>query len=75
VPDPAKGEILVLLTTTEISPEELRARLAEAGLPNLWVPKLIQRVDQIPMLGTGKTDLKKCRELALEVFSPPAKKT
>jgi acyl-[acyl-carrier-protein]-phospholipid O-acyltransferase/long-chain-fatty-acid--[acyl-carrier-protein] ligase len=65
IPDQAKGEALVLLTTQAVTPEQLRARLAERGLPNLWVPKIIHRVERIPMLGTGKTDLKQCRELAL----------
>ncbi len=65
VPDAAKGESLVLLTTHEVTVEVLRARLSDAGVPNLWVPKVIKRVDKIPMLGTGKTDLKRCRELAL----------
>jgi acyl-[acyl-carrier-protein]-phospholipid O-acyltransferase/long-chain-fatty-acid--[acyl-carrier-protein] ligase len=73
VPDAAKGELLVLLTTENITLEELRARLTEAGLPNLWVPKVLKRVDRIPLLGSGKTDLKRCRELALESFSSPAK--
>jgi acyl-[acyl-carrier-protein]-phospholipid O-acyltransferase/long-chain-fatty-acid--[acyl-carrier-protein] ligase len=40
--------------------------LLEAGLTNLWVPKIIVKVASIPMLGTGKTDLKACRALALE---------
>ena len=44
-------------------------KLGEAGVPNLWMPKAVRRVDKIPMLGTGKTDLKRCRELALE-FDP-----
>ena len=65
VPDPVKGEALVLLTTQDITLEDLRARLTGAGVPNLWVPRLIKRVDRIPMLGSGKTDLKGCRELAL----------
>jgi acyl-[acyl-carrier-protein]-phospholipid O-acyltransferase/long-chain-fatty-acid--[acyl-carrier-protein] ligase len=65
IPDQAKGEALVLLTTQAVTPEQLRARLAERGLPNLWVPKIVHRVERIPMLGTGKTDLKQCRELAL----------
>jgi acyl-[acyl-carrier-protein]-phospholipid O-acyltransferase/long-chain-fatty-acid--[acyl-carrier-protein] ligase len=34
-------------------------------MPGLWVPKLIRRVEKIPVLGTGKLDLKACRELAL----------
>lgn len=65
VPDAAKGEALVLLTTQDVTPEVLRTKLADAGVPNLWVPKIIRRVEKIPMLGTGKTDLKRCRELAL----------
>ena len=45
---------------------DLRAKLLEAGFPNLWVPKIIIKVAAIPVLGTGKTDLKGCRNLALE---------
>jgi acyl-[acyl-carrier-protein]-phospholipid O-acyltransferase/long-chain-fatty-acid--[acyl-carrier-protein] ligase len=67
VPDATKGEAIVLLTTHEVTPEALRSKLGELGVPNLWVPKIIKRVEKIPMLGTGKTDLKRCRELALEV--------
>lgn len=66
VPDAAKGEALVLLTTREVTAEELRTRLTAAGVPNLWIPKIVRRVDKIPILGTGKTDLKACREMALE---------
>ena len=66
IPDATKGEALVLLTTQDVAPDALRGRLSDVGVPNLWVPKIIKRVEQIPMLGTGKTDLKRCRELALE---------
>lgn len=65
IPDTAKGEALVLLTTEPITVEELRARLLDGGLPNLWIPRNIQRVESIPMLGSGKLDLKGCQELAL----------
>jgi acyl-[acyl-carrier-protein]-phospholipid O-acyltransferase/long-chain-fatty-acid--[acyl-carrier-protein] ligase len=65
VPDPARGEALVLLTTQEVSGDAVRDTLTLAGLPNLWVPKTILRVESIPMLGTGKVDLKVCRELAM----------
>ncbi|WP_255558869.1 AMP-binding protein [Horticoccus luteus] len=67
VPDAAKGEALVLLTTVEINADELRTRLLAAGLPALWVPKIIRRVEKIPVLGTGKLDLKRCRDLAIEL--------
>ncbi|MEI6463284.1 MAG: AMP-binding protein [Verrucomicrobiota bacterium] len=69
VPDPTKGEALVLLTTQDVTADVLRARLMALDVPNLWVPKIIHRVDQIPMLGTGKTDLKRCREIAVEAVT------
>jgi acyl-[acyl-carrier-protein]-phospholipid O-acyltransferase/long-chain-fatty-acid--[acyl-carrier-protein] ligase len=67
VPDSVKGEALVLLTTQDVTVEQLRTRLLEAGLPNLWIPKIVRRVAKIPILGTGKTDLKVCHNLALEL--------
>ena len=66
IPDETKGEALVMLTTLEVDPAELRKKLTEAGLPNLWIPKKIQRIEAIPLLGSGKLDLKRCGELALE---------
>ncbi len=66
VPDAAKGEALVLLTSLAINGDDLRQKLFDVGLPNLWIPKVIRRVEKIPLLGSGKTDLRGCRELALE---------
>ncbi|MFZ9681863.1 MAG: AMP-binding protein [Cephaloticoccus sp.] len=66
VPDVAKGEALVLLTTQDVTSDQVREKLLAAGLPSLWIPKLIRRVEAIPVLGTGKLDLKACREAALE---------
>lgn len=65
VPDVNKGEALVLLAVVEISLEAVREKLLAAGLPNLWVPRVILRVEKIPVLGTGKLDVKGCREVAL----------
>jgi acyl-[acyl-carrier-protein]-phospholipid O-acyltransferase/long-chain-fatty-acid--[acyl-carrier-protein] ligase len=65
VPDQAKGEALVLLAACNLSLEEVRERLLAAGLPNLWIPRRIKRVEKIPILGSGKLDLGKCKELAL----------
>lgn len=64
VPDSTKGEALVLLTSLELSVDEVRDRLLAAGLPNLWVPRVVRKVNRIPVLGTGKLDLKGVRELA-----------
>jgi acyl-[acyl-carrier-protein]-phospholipid O-acyltransferase/long-chain-fatty-acid--[acyl-carrier-protein] ligase len=67
VPDEAKGEALVLLSVVDIDLGELRKKLHEAGMPNLWIPKHVQRVESIPVLASGKLDLKRCQELAMEM--------
>ncbi len=66
VPDEAKGETLVLLAARDIDQSELRTKLTTAGLPNLWIPKKIRRIEAIPVLASGKLDLKRCKDLALE---------
>ena len=43
----------------------MRARLLEGGLPLLWVPKRVVRIERIPVLATGKLDLSGCRRIAL----------
>src|SRR4029077_6066378 len=45
VQDEAKGEALVLLSAIDIDLAELRSKLHEAGVPNLWIPKQVQRVE------------------------------
>jgi len=67
IPDASKGEALVLLTTKDVTLADVRAKLLAAGFANLWVPKVICKVDAVPVLGTGKTDLKACRALAIEL--------
>jgi acyl-[acyl-carrier-protein]-phospholipid O-acyltransferase / long-chain-fatty-acid--[acyl-carrier-protein] ligase len=66
VQDEAKGEALVLLSAVDIDLAELRSKLHEAGVPNLWIPKQVQRVEAIPVLASGKLDLKKCQALAIQ---------
>ncbi|MDD2708487.1 MAG: MFS transporter [Verrucomicrobiae bacterium] len=66
VPDPVKGEALLVLSAVEITLEQVREKLTSAGLPNLWIPKAIKRVEKIPTLSTGKLDLKGCEHLARE---------
>jgi acyl-[acyl-carrier-protein]-phospholipid O-acyltransferase/long-chain-fatty-acid--[acyl-carrier-protein] ligase len=62
--DPTKGEQLVVLHTVDLDTEKVREALAAAGLPNLWIPRNFRRVERIPVLGTGKMDLKAIAELA-----------
>ncbi|MEX2139895.1 MAG: AMP-binding protein [Pirellulales bacterium] len=75
VPDERKGERLVVLhTKLEKSPQQICRELAAAGLPNLWIPSpdSFVEVQQIPVLGTGKFDLKGMKEVALARFSSAA---
>ena len=65
VQDDTKGEALVVLSAVGIDLAELRSKLHEAGVPNLWIPKQIQRVEAIPVLASGKLDLKRCQALAV----------
>ena len=64
VPDSAKGEALVLLSSIEIDLPQLRSALANSGVPNLWIPRTIRRVDAIPLLASGKLDLAGCKKMA-----------
>ena len=65
LPDPRRGERLVLLTTAhDVTRPDLTALAQSAGLPELWVPTAIFQVDAVPLLGTGKTDAVAARALA-----------
>jgi acyl-[acyl-carrier-protein]-phospholipid O-acyltransferase/long-chain-fatty-acid--[acyl-carrier-protein] ligase len=54
----------VLLSSVEVDLPALRTKLASSGVPNLWIPKMVRRVDAIPVLASGKLDLAGCKKLA-----------
>ena len=57
VPDPKKGEQLVLVTDRPDASREALVRFAqERGIGELLVPKTLRVVEAVPLLGTGKTD-------------------
>lgn len=62
--DEDKGESLVLLAATDITLSQAKDALRRAGISNLWQPKHIVKIDKIPLLPSGKLDLKKISELA-----------
>ena len=66
VQDEAKGEALILLASADVDLAQVRDKLHDAGVPNLWIPKKVQRVDSIPVLASGKLDLKNCQQLAAQ---------
>lgn len=70
VSDVRKGERLIVLHTgLGIPPEEICRRLRAAGLPPLWIPSpdSFWQIDEIPVLGSGKLDLKRVRDAAEEL--------
>ncbi|HOY68237.1 MAG TPA: acyl-[ACP]--phospholipid O-acyltransferase [Candidatus Ozemobacteraceae bacterium] len=72
IPDERKGERLAVLHTLDESRiPELLERLATAGLPNLFIPRRdsFVRVDKLPLLGTGKLDLRGIRQTALDALA------
>jgi acyl-[acyl-carrier-protein]-phospholipid O-acyltransferase/long-chain-fatty-acid--[acyl-carrier-protein] ligase len=64
IEDGSKGECLVLLSTVAVNSKWLGDNLRNKGIPNLWIPKHIKKTEKIPILGTGKLDLRKLKELA-----------
>ncbi len=69
IPDEKKGERLIVLhTLDEPQLEECLEKLGNSDLPALWRPRPDQflRIEKLPYLGTGKLDLRKAREMALE---------
>jgi len=73
VPDDKKGERLVVLHTVALPAlKEIVEKLGDCDLPNLWVPRPNQffQIPTLPVLGTGKLDLRRIRELAVELSQP-----
>ncbi|HSU52667.1 MAG TPA: AMP-binding protein, partial [Candidatus Dormibacteraeota bacterium] len=70
LPDEKKGERLVVLHKLKTDDLDLvLEKLAKSELPNLWKPRPDQffRVEAFTYLGSGKLDLRRIREIALEL--------
>jgi acyl-[acyl-carrier-protein]-phospholipid O-acyltransferase / long-chain-fatty-acid--[acyl-carrier-protein] ligase len=71
-PDSAKGEAIVLFTTdASLRRESLSAAAKVLQAPELAVPRDIRVVDEIPLLGTGKTDYLRLKEWAAKTVATP----
>jgi acyl-[acyl-carrier-protein]-phospholipid O-acyltransferase/long-chain-fatty-acid--[acyl-carrier-protein] ligase len=58
----------VLHTIDEAAIPDILAKVSAEGLPNLFVPSRGQfvKVDALPVLGTGKLDLRRVKQTAME---------
>jgi len=75
VADERKGERLIVLHKELCKPvDQVVRELADAGLPNLWIPSTdsFLKVEEFPVLGTGKLDLKGVKAVALSHFATKA---
>ena len=73
VPDEQKGERLVAFYCQNgVSAEDLWSKLNLTDLPKLWIPKRenLYWIESIPLLGSGKVDLKAIQRLAMEKTGP-----
>ena len=69
VPDAQRGEKLIAFYSQNgITREELWQRLNQSDLPKLWIPKRenLFMIEALPVLGSGKIDLKAVKTLAEE---------
>ena len=72
VPDAVKGERLVVFhLPTDRDPRAIIKSLSQRGLPNLWVPSAdcFAQIDEMPLLGSGKLDLRLLSEMAQQRFA------
>ena len=72
LPDPRKGEQLILVTDKPgASKDALLAHARSEGVPDLWVPKSVLVVPAIPVLASGKVDLQATEEMVRQARAAP----
>ncbi len=74
VPDDRRGEQLAVLhTLDEQRIAQIITKVAASGLPNLFMPSRSHfiKVDALPVLGTGKLDLRALKRIATERLGEP----
>jgi len=68
-PDAKKGEKVVLLYNGEIEEKELKDMIKQSSLNPLMQPSAYYFLEEMPKLGSGKTDLKMAKKIATELSS------
>ncbi len=66
LPDAKKGEKIVLMITQKIALTEIKKAMLAADVNPLMIPVGISVVDEIPKLGSGKTDFKLAKQLLMQ---------
>jgi acyl-[acyl-carrier-protein]-phospholipid O-acyltransferase/long-chain-fatty-acid--[acyl-carrier-protein] ligase len=68
-PDSKKGERVVLLCSENLDISKLKDLIKNSDLNPLMVPSEYHSLKEMPKLGSGKSDLKKAKQLAIELSS------
>ncbi|RTZ64555.1 MAG: acyl-[ACP]--phospholipid O-acyltransferase [Aquificaceae bacterium] len=68
IPDDKKGEKVVLLISNDMTLKELKHVLLAKDVNPLMIPAKVQNVEEIPKLGSGKTDFATSRKVVLEAL-------
>jgi acyl-[acyl-carrier-protein]-phospholipid O-acyltransferase/long-chain-fatty-acid--[acyl-carrier-protein] ligase len=66
IPDEKKGEKIVLLITSDITAKDLKNTLLNAGVNPMMLPAKVFNVEDIPKLGSGKTDFSLSKKVVLK---------
>ncbi len=66
IPDAKKGEQIVLLTTVALDINELKKAMLAHGCNPLLLPTQILMLEQLPKLGSGKTDFSRAKQVTLQ---------
>lgn len=68
-PDPARGEMILLVTEDPaLTREALQAAARELGAPELAIPRRIVFLEKLPLLATGKKDYPRIAAIAEELL-------
>ncbi len=65
IPEPKKGEEIVLLHDADLDSSQLKKAMLENGSSALTIPSKWLKVEEIPKLGSGKTDFGTAKKIAL----------
>ena len=67
LPDHLRGEKIVLVSDQELDLTSIRKKMLDLGCQALMLPSEYQVVDSIPLLGSGKADVRRARSMAIEL--------
>lgn len=66
IPDEKKGEKVILMIAKDLQLGAIKKSMLDVDVNPLMIPARVKVVDEIPKLGSGKTDFKTARNLVIE---------